>query len=185
MRTKVPGVYVIRNTKTGDLYIGGSLSSVRRRLGNHRRQLDRGTHHNPHLKSAWRKYGKKVFEFRPLIFCESDQVRVIEQHLLDTWSPKYNCSKSAYHPRAGVKASRKTRRLMSLAMKGRPLSPAHIQALRDVKRPPPWNKGKKTGPVSEERAQVLRTLRLGAKNTPEHNAKVSLATTGKRKRRRA
>ena len=60
----ISGVYRIRNTSTGKVYIGSSKNMTSRMRG-HRRDLRDKKHPNEHLQSAFDKYGEEhfVFEF--------------------------------------------------------------------------------------------------------------------------
>lgn len=57
------GVYQIRNTITGAVYIGSSTTSISGRWGQHRRSLQHKRHENRHLQNAWNKYGQEAFVF--------------------------------------------------------------------------------------------------------------------------
>jgi len=55
-------IYAICNSINNHAYIGQS-SNVRRRWRQHRLSLERGSHGNPYLQSAWQKYGVDNFEW--------------------------------------------------------------------------------------------------------------------------
>ena len=56
------GVYKIENLVNGKVYIGKS-KNIGVRWSEHRSELNNGTHINPHLQSAWYKYGESNFRF--------------------------------------------------------------------------------------------------------------------------
>jgi group I intron endonuclease len=56
------GIYFIRNKVSGKYYVGSTVKFLRR-FNDHFAYLERGNHKNPHLQSAWKKYGHKNFEF--------------------------------------------------------------------------------------------------------------------------
>lgn len=56
------GVYKIENLVNGKVYIGKS-KNIGVRWSEHRSELNKGTHINPHLQSAWYKYGEPNFRF--------------------------------------------------------------------------------------------------------------------------
>jgi group I intron endonuclease len=62
MKEKIGGVYEIRNTKNGKVYIGSS-KDVYDRLKAHKGLLNRGAHHAKHLGRAYNLDGGEVFEF--------------------------------------------------------------------------------------------------------------------------
>ena len=76
----VGGVYKIINRLNGKYYVGSS-NRIQRRLCEHRRKLTHNIHDNPHLQSAWNKYGEFNFEFTALE--ESQTPKVLEQQYLD------------------------------------------------------------------------------------------------------
>lgn len=57
------GIYRIRNTINGKCYIGKTGMNFGDRWDSHRSLLNNGKHDNPHLQSAWNKYGSKNFVF--------------------------------------------------------------------------------------------------------------------------
>lgn len=99
----VPGIYVIRNTQTGDCYIGSTVS-LRRRRSEHFRWLRRNRHHSPHLQHAWNKYGEGVFTLEVLEVCSKEGILHREQHYLDTLKPAYNAMKVAGDRPSGPKS---------------------------------------------------------------------------------
>ena len=56
------GVYAIRNTQNGRLYIGAA-GNLSKRWGEHRWNLRNGRHHNPRLQQDWVEYGCDAFVF--------------------------------------------------------------------------------------------------------------------------
>jgi len=64
-------LYVITNEQDGKVYIGVSCRKDRnRRWVEHKNKLQRNKHSNPHLQSAWTKYGPDSFSYH--IKCEVD-----------------------------------------------------------------------------------------------------------------
>jgi group I intron endonuclease len=62
------GVYVIRNIVTNKIYVG-STGKLSERWNQHKYSLKRGKHSNPHLQSAWNKYGEKSFTYEIIEIC--------------------------------------------------------------------------------------------------------------------
>lgn len=59
---KVVSLYAILNMVNGKSYIGQTVRPSTR-WGDHQKLLRKGTHHNAHLQSAWRKYGEAAFQY--------------------------------------------------------------------------------------------------------------------------
>lgn len=77
------GIYIITNTESQKCYIGSTVG-FKHRWTQHRCDLRKDQHHNPHLQSAWNKYGESAFEF---IICEcvedEESLHIREQYWLD------------------------------------------------------------------------------------------------------
>lgn len=114
------GVYLIENTANGRKYVGSAVK-IRWRWRKHYLNLTRGTHHSRHLQHAWNKYGEQSFVFRPLIYCDRENVLFYEQSAIDGLSPEYNVCKIAGSC-LGVKRSEQTRKKISAATTGRIVS---------------------------------------------------------------
>lgn len=184
------GIYVIRNTVTGDFYIGSSVN-LHQRLRLHRWRLRNDRHTNPRLQAAWAKHGEPAFIFDVICLLPRDQVRPTEQRLLNRLAGLrecYNIALDASAPMMGRQHSAATRAVMlaklkeswahghltengkarlraarlgkpappirdpagkarriSQRLRGRKLSPAHIEKMAASKR------GAKLGAYSEER----------------------------------
>lgn len=54
---------MINNKVNGHKYIGQSCN-IKKRLYEHKRQLNKNEHNNSHLQNAWNKYGEGSFEFK-------------------------------------------------------------------------------------------------------------------------
>lgn len=62
---KAPGIYLIRNSATGKVYVG-SARSLYRRIYEHRRLLRNGGHGNSVLQASWASHGEEAFSFEVL-----------------------------------------------------------------------------------------------------------------------
>jgi group I intron endonuclease len=71
------GIYLIRNTINGKVYVGSSISMFAR-WKYHIYLLNSGKHPNRHLQSAWMKTGKDFFEFM-IIECCSDESLIVRE----------------------------------------------------------------------------------------------------------
>lgn len=89
------GVYQIKNTVTGKLFIGSSLDLPGKFNGN-RFQLNVKSHRNPQLQADWNLYGENAFTFEVLESinpekiakdCWRDAVAELEEKWLGTLQP--------------------------------------------------------------------------------------------------
>lgn len=77
------GIYRIKNTITGKIYVGSS-TNINKRWINHKSELLNQIHHNSHLQRSWNKYGNENFEFSVIEEVEDfDQLLIREQYYLD------------------------------------------------------------------------------------------------------
>lgn len=157
------GVYQILNRTTGDLYVGSSLT-IGQRWTTHRRQLNLGTHPNPHLQNAWTKYGAEAFEFSVLEFTEPGCIVEREQHWIDTLKPVYNAvTVAGWGPICtGRTLSDEHKAKIGRAGKGRPHSDEHKRKIGEA------NKGKQRSP---EFRQYLSACQKGRKVSDEVRAR--------------
>lgn len=94
------GIYYIRNSRNGRLYVGSS-ANVQERWKNHRRLLARGVHHAPILQKAWNKYGPGAFEFVLVEECQKAELIAREQFHIDlhqAYGKGYNALPEAGRP---------------------------------------------------------------------------------------
>ena len=66
------GVYRIRNTQNGKLYVGYSLD-LQARINRQRAELKFGSHRNSELLGEWKSFGESSFEFEVLDELELDE----------------------------------------------------------------------------------------------------------------
>lgn len=174
-REKIQGIYAIRNTSNGKVYVGRS-SDVSARWASHLRLLNAGKHINPHLQGAWSKYGQGVFRFE-LLEAVSDPLNLPRREgfycdALQAHDPRsgYNLEivrtdGSVSSPMKGRKASEETRRKQSEARKGIPLT----EAQRRVRR----------RPHTPEQTLAIANANRGKKRTKETKQKISQSNAGK------
>ncbi len=108
MRSKISGIYFIRNKINNHFYIGSSID-INKRISVHKRDLFKKKHHSPILQRVYNKYGLNNLIFEIFINCEKDDLLILEQFCLNTLTPLYNVAKDALAPMAGRKHSRKTK----------------------------------------------------------------------------
>jgi hypothetical protein len=84
------GIYVIRNQINGHEYVG-KTTHFSARWKDHRSQLCRRVHPNPHLTYAWHHYGEAAFEFRVLeVVTDLALLDERERHWGELLQPHYN-----------------------------------------------------------------------------------------------
>jgi len=87
------GIYQIRNTRNGKIYIGSTKNfDVRKK--EHFNSLKNGKHHSLLLQRGFDRE-PKVFVFEKIIICSNKMLLFYEQKFFDLLSPKYNISKIA------------------------------------------------------------------------------------------
>ncbi len=155
------GVYVIRNTVNGKLYVG-SAAWFRRRFKDHRKDFRHEDHHCVPLMRAWRKYGAPAFAFEIVEIVPNPTRETLlerEQVYLDRYQAEwlYNICRIATS-QLGMKRSEETRERMKQAAKGR-------------KRPPPF---------TEEHRRNIGLGHKGKAKTPETLLRMSLAHQGQK-----
>lgn len=149
------GIYLIRNTINGKLYVGSSANIVNR-WAVHRHGLERGIHHSAKLQRAWSKYGASAFEWMVIERCEADALIAREQHWIDALA----ASTSAGYNICRVAGS----------SAGRVFSPETLEKMRQAKL------GKKRSP--ESRLKQSEAIRGRPKST-EHRQKIGASQKGR------
>ena len=118
--TRVSGIYLITNLVPGKVYVGMS-SNIHRRWLDHRNKLRKGTHPNPHLQSAWVRYGESEFRFEVLqVELDLTKLQELERHYINhlrALNPDYGYNLSSGGSINYIR-SPETRARMSAAHKG-------------------------------------------------------------------
>lgn len=81
-RTKFCAVYRLRNTQTGEYYIGGSRDVDKRRK-THYWKLRNNAHHSYLFQENYNRYGEGSYILEVLAPCKEKQLRLLEQQYLD------------------------------------------------------------------------------------------------------
>lgn len=174
-----PGVYRIRNAVNGRAYVGSSARCLFARLLAHFRDLERGGHHNAHLQYAWLRYGASAFVFEVVEVVDPAQfadrfalaAHVVrrEQRAFDALPAflRYNVD-DPVDTKIGTAMPRAARKAIGDFFRGKPLSDAHKEKLREA------NKGQGVGrKLPPETRAKMSAARKGKKLTDEHRANVS------------
>ena len=76
---------MIKNKKTGQIYIGQS-KHIKRRWVDHKYELNRGIHANTFLQNSWNKYGEESFSFSIVEEVNEDKLDEKEQYWIDYYN---------------------------------------------------------------------------------------------------
>jgi len=171
------GVYCIRNTVNGKVYVGSAVN-LRKRKNEHFSTLVAGTHFNRFLLSAYRKYGHSAFEFVILeLVPDKSNLTTVEQRFMDELRAHSEDFGYNLRPKAasnlGMKMSAETVLAMATRRRGTKQSPETI-----AKRMATF---KETGFLER-----LRVARFGTKQSPELVTKrmAAMIASGGRERSR-
>ena len=194
---KRTGVYRIRCTVNGKVYVGSAASSFGERWQEHRRDLRQKRHHSRRLQNAWNKYGALYFVFEIVEITAPEHAVAVEQTFIDFW--KASDKKHGFNicpvagSNLGVTRSRETCEKIAAALRGKPLteerrakiSAAHRgkkMSAESVRKRVAKTTGQTRSPeVKEKIAAAMR----GKKFTPEHYANVVTANRSYTPERRA
>lgn len=117
------GVYQIRNIINDKLYIGSSKNLLKRKNEGHFKRLEKNTHRNEHLQSAYNTYGKENFVFEVIEFCSLEQLLNSEQYWIDKLNVlNRNHGYNIKPYTTSGKLTEESRRKISLKAKGRIVS---------------------------------------------------------------
>lgn len=155
--TPICGIYAIKNTVSGEFYIGSS-EHVARRFVAHKSQLNRGVHHSYELQRDWKELGSAAFQFIILESVSVDEgLTNRESELIADINPKYNTAECTANPMKGRKHSPESISKMKIARTGKGLGPrifteAHKAALSASL------KGKPNGQLGLKRSDETKAL---------------------------
>jgi len=115
------GIYEIRNEKTGECYIGSSLS-IHNRLKKHMLDLTNGIHINRTLQDSWNRNGAQSFQFSIVELVENrdylperELFWINEKHAQSTG---FNIKTDLYKGRTLISVHRITKRDLELLKMG-------------------------------------------------------------------
>lgn len=170
----IPGIYCIHTPVNGKRYIGSSVD-IQHRMGQHLSLLRLGKHRNPHLQSAFSKYGEDAFLIQVVEQCERDQILSREQHYLDTLQPEYNVCRTAGNT-LGYRHTAEGKAKMSEANKGnqRFLGRKHKDSTKALISQKATGRKYSDEKKAKARAQMMgNTHTLGFKHSEETKARMS------------
>jgi group I intron endonuclease len=170
------GIYTIRNTISGRIYIGSSVN-IERRWRVHVHHLKAGTHHSSILQRSWDKHGEGAFAFEVWLVIDAKLLIDHEQDLIDRLKPSLNIHPKARSP-LGVKRTAETRLKLSVMKRGK--QPDHLveYSKQCIGKPAPHvvesnrrRGGVKTGPHSPERRANISLAKKGVPNLKNRGVK--------------
>ena len=170
------GIYMIKNVVTGDFYIGQSVELIKREQ-THFWKLRTGKHYNPHMQSAYNKYGWAAFSFSVILYCEEFEMIRYEQALVDKLKPQYNICIECVKSTRGIKLSDEVRRKRSEAQSGEKHNMWGTHRSEETKRKlseaQKGDKNPRRGvPRSEETKRKVSEALKGRKLSEEHKRKL-------------
>ena len=123
-------IYRITNMVNNKFYIG-SAESFARREWQHKNDLKRNAHKNPHLQASWNKYGAEMFVFEIMEQIPEGEATLAweDKWLRDCVGRKdcYNVNTLATSPRSGLTWSEKSKQQLSINRKGKHAGTAHYR----------------------------------------------------------
>jgi len=174
---KISGIYIIKNTLDGKVYVGSS-THVNRRWACHRHNLRNNKHSSKHLQAAWNKYGEAAFKFLLLERVFTTTNLLWREQFFLKYYKSYD-SKFGYNTRHiaeanyGLVPSSETRQKISLGNKGKVVTEETANKIRIA------NTGRKYGYRSQEFKDNLSQQFTGRELSEETRLKISQANTGR------
>lgn len=110
------GVYILRNTLTGRVYVGATKDASEREWS-HFGKLGRGVHDCKELQRDFDEIGRECFEFLVVEECDVSMLLILEQKHSDLYLNKYNKRKDI-RSNNGVPQSEDSKRAMSISKMG-------------------------------------------------------------------
>ena len=94
---EISGIYQIRCTETNQRYIGLSRN-IKQRIRVHKRNLERGRHHNGKLQCLWDRFGSDSLEFTIIEVCPPDKLKPREDYHINYRRPELNIASTSNGP---------------------------------------------------------------------------------------
>jgi group I intron endonuclease len=183
--TSVPGVYTVTNKVSGRVYVGRS-AKCSHRWNQHQARLRAGTHNNPPLQNAWRKYGAGAFEFAVWVDLSgvpeaelSDRLHQAECAAAEVFPGCYNIAKIGP---ARISQAPQTRVLIGAKRKAAWADPISRQrtlaSLREAAaRPETSQRKREAQALPEVKATVLAAVRAAWRDEEKASLRVARVTT--------
>lgn len=171
---KLSGIYQIKNSVNGKVYVGSAID-IYARWKKHRTELRTGKHHCSKLMRAWQKYGEQSFEFGVLELVPPERSALLgrEQYWIDVTGAfgvaGYNeLPKAGSH--LGAKRSAESIERLRQAMVGRTFSAETLEKMRQ----------KKLGTKRSEESKLKQSASLKGRKMSAECIKKRIATAAKK-----
>lgn len=86
--TEIGTIYKIENLVNGKAYVGQTVRDFKTRIYEHFYKLNNNTHYNPHLQSAWNKYGEGNFLAKKIVESPIYELDKLEQEYIEYYEAK-------------------------------------------------------------------------------------------------
>lgn len=149
----ISGIYQIRNLINSKVYIG-STKDIKYRWSEHRSNMRRNKHNNPHLQSAFNKYGEENFVFEILLICEPFELDRYEDEVEKYNRPNCYNIREITKSNLGFHQSEDTKKKIGNSVRGRVHSKDSIERMREVHRGKQYSKESKKK-MSETHKRIL------------------------------
>ena len=157
MTSGVIGIYIIKNTNNGKVYIGQSVN-VEYRISNHFSKLKCKRHDNDHLQRAYDKH-PSAFTWELLCTCEQSELDDLEIKYIAEYNsadPEYGYNKQ-YGGQAEHRCTPETRKKMSEVKKGKRFSEEHRKKIGEANRRRKLSEETKRKIGAQQKRAVIQT----------------------------
>ena len=163
------GIYAIRNSLNGKMYIG-SASDICSRIYIHKRDLRVSKHHSIHLQRSWKLHGENSFEFFLVELVENVSCLLErEQYWMDESNccnkhKGYNISPTAGSCR-GIKLSEEHKEKLRIAHLGKVVSEETRKKLSEIHKRNPYWKEKSHSQETKDKISLTKTGEKHSRST--------------------
>lgn len=174
MNRGVIGIYAIRNTENGKVYIGQSVD-VEYRISHHFGQLRAGKHHNEHLQRAY-ELNPDDITWELLETCkesELDEREIATIAAYDSTNPEFGYNMQ-YGGQAEHRATPETRRKMSESKKGKKFTKEHRRKISEANRGVVFTKERRAK-ISSKRSRTVYQFDLSGNFIASHKNSIMAA----------
>lgn len=169
------GVYCIKNTVNGKIYVGIS-TNLKHRIKKHFHTLRRGNHHNSHLQKSADFYGLDCFTVEIVEFVEESDLLIKEnyyQQLYKSTDSNFGYNVFLTDINGKIRHSEESKQKISAGNKGKPKSEETKVKLSMA------NLGSPGIPHTEKHKIYISKCLKGKPKSEEHKKNLSLAKIGK------